>query len=27
MIRYAIEAVMEAGIKELGILINPDTRD
>jgi glucose-1-phosphate thymidylyltransferase len=27
MIHYAIEAVLEAGIKELGILINPDTGD
>lgn len=27
MIHYAIEAVVDAGIKELGILINPDTGD
>jgi glucose-1-phosphate thymidylyltransferase len=27
MIHFAIEAVMEAGINELGILINPDTGD
>jgi len=27
MIYYAIEAVVEAGIKDLGILINPDTGD
>jgi len=25
MIHYAIEAVVEAGIKEIGIVINPDT--
>lgn len=27
MIHYAIEAVIEAGIKEIGIVINPDTGD